>query len=142
MSTIMFFNPEISAIGLTEKECQEQGIAYRVVIYKNILVSRAIAMRDTDGFVKIIVTDEENPYVLGMRAAGPQAAASIVYIATLMDHNASLNEIMKTVHPHPSMTEGVQECIRTLLKKSIFKPSAFPQYISFKTWKPEDGVSQ
>ncbi|RLA77472.1 MAG: NAD(P)/FAD-dependent oxidoreductase [Epsilonproteobacteria bacterium] len=142
MSTIMFFNPEISAIGLNEKECQAQGIAYKVVIYKNILVSRAIAMRDTDGFVKIVVTDEENPHVLGMRAAGPQAAASIVYIATLMDHNASLKDIMKTVHPHPSMTEGVQECIRTLLKKSIFKPSAFPQYISFRTWKPEDGVSQ
>jgi dihydrolipoamide dehydrogenase len=137
MSTIMFFNPEISAIGLNEKECQKEGIAYKVVFYKHALVSRAIAMRDTSGFFKMIVSDEENPKVLGMRAAGPQSAASIMYIATLMDHNASLGEIMKTVHPHPSMTEGIQECIRVLLDKSILKAEAFPQYISFKSWKPK-----
>ena len=136
MSTIMFFNPEISAIGLNEKECQEEKIAYKVVFYKHALVSRAIAMRDTSGFFKIIVSDEENPKVLGMRAAGPQSAASIMYIATLMDHDTSLGEIMKTVHPHPSMTEGIQECIRILLGKSIFKAEAFPQYVSFKSWKP------
>jgi len=137
MSTIMFFNPEISAIGLNEKECKEQNIAYKVVFYKHALVSRAIAMRDTSGFFKMIVTNEEDPHVLGMRAAGPQSAASIMYIATLMDHNASLGEIMKTVHPHPSITEGIQECIRILLGKSIFKPEAFPQYVSFKSWSPK-----
>lgn len=136
MSTIMFFNPEISAVGLNEKECQKVELAYKVVFYKHALVSRAIAMRDTEGFFKMIVTDEENPKVLGMRAAGPQSAASIMYIATLMDHNVRLGDIMKTVHPHPSMTEGIQECIRTLLGKSVFKPEAFPQYISFKSWKP------
>jgi len=142
MSTIMFFNPEISAVGLNEKECKEDNIAYKVVIYKHLLVSRAIAMRDTDGFFKMIVTDEENPQVLGMRAAGPQAAASIMYIATLMDHNVSLGDIMKTVQPHPSMTEGIQECIRTLLGKSIFKPEAFPQYISFKSWSPNESENE
>jgi len=136
MSTIMFFNPEISAIGLTEKECQKNGIAYKVVVYNHALVSRAIAMRETQGFFKMIVTNDENPRVLGMRAAGPQSAASIMYIATLMDHNVSLNEIMKTVHPHPSMTEGIQECIRILLGKSIFKAEAFPRYVSFKSWQP------
>ena len=139
MSTIMFFNPEISAIGLTEKECRKQGLSYRVVFYKHALVSRAIAMRDTDGFFKMIVTDEENPKVLGMRAAGPQSAASIMYIATLMDHDVRLGDIMKTVHPHPSMTEGIQECIRTLLGKSIFKPEAFPQHITFKRYNSKDG---
>lgn len=136
MSTIMFFNPEISAIGLNEKECQKEGIAYKVVVYKHALVSRAIAMRDTGGFFKMIVSNEKNPHVLGMRAAGPQSAASIMYIATLMDHNANLAEIMKTVHPHPSMTEGIQECIRILVGKSIFKAEAFPHYVSFKSWKP------
>jgi len=136
MSTIMFFNPEIAAIGLNEKECQRDAIAYKVVVYDHALVSRAIAMRETQGFFKMIVTDEEDPRVLGMRAAGPQSAASIMYIATLMDHDVSLGEIMKTVHPHPSMTEGIQECIRILLGKSIFKAEAFPQHVSFKSWSP------
>ena len=136
MSTIMFFNPEIASIGLNEKECQKEDIAYKVVVYNHALVSRAIAMREMQGFFKMIVTDEEDPRVLGMRAAGPQSAASIMYIATLMDHDVSLGEIMKTVHPHPSMTEGIQECIRILLGKSIFKAEAFPQYVRFKSWAP------
>ena len=136
MSTIMFFNPEISAIGLNEKECQRDAIPYKVVFYKHTLVARAIAMRETGGFFKLIVSDEENPKILGMRAAGPQAAASIMYIATLMDQKTTLRDIMKTVHPHPSTTEGIQECLRMLVGKSIFKPEAFPQYISFKTWRP------
>ncbi len=137
ISTIMFFNPEISAIGLNEKECREKNIAYKVVTYKHSLVARAIAMRETNGFFKLIVTDEENPKVLGMRAAGLQAAASIMYIATVMDHHKQhVKDIMKTIHPHPSMTEGIVECLRILVGKSILKPEAFPDYISFKVWRP------
>ena len=136
ISTIMFFNPEISAIGLTEKECQAKNISYKVVFYKHSLVSRAIAMRDTDGFFKLIVTNEDNPKILGMRAAGLQAAASIMFIATVMDHDIPLRDILKTIHPHPSMTEGIQECLRTLVEKPILKPNAFPEHISFKVWEP------
>jgi dihydrolipoamide dehydrogenase len=136
MSTIMFFNPEISSIGLNEKQCQEQKIPYKVVFYSHSLISRAIAMRQTDGFFKIIVTNDENPKVLGMRAAGPQSAASIMYIATLMDHGNNLQEILKTTHPHPSITEGIQEALRTLATKAILKPAAFPKKIQFKVWNP------
>ncbi|WP_321777681.1 NAD(P)/FAD-dependent oxidoreductase [Sulfurimonas sp.] len=137
MSAIMFFNPEISTVGMSEKDCQKEKIAYKVVFYSHALVSRAIAMRSMKGFFKMIVTNEENPRILGMRAAGPQSSAAIMYIVTLMDHNIRLGDIMKTVHPHPNMTEGIQESIRTLLGKSIFKPEAFPQYIRFKTWEPD-----
>jgi dihydrolipoamide dehydrogenase len=41
---------------------------------------------------------------------------------------------MKTVHPHPSISEGIQECLRILKEKSILKPEAFPKQIKFKTW--------
>ncbi len=135
ISTIMFFNPEISAIGLNEKECQKQNISYKVILYNHSLISRAIAMRETDGFFKIIVTNEENPLILGMRAAGLQAAASVVYIATVINHKQRLNEIMKTVHPHPSISEGIQECLRALDGKSIFKQKAFPDQIKFRVWE-------
>jgi dihydrolipoamide dehydrogenase len=134
ISTIMFFNPEIAAIGLNEKECQEQKISYKVVFYRHSLISRAIAMRETDGFFKLIVTNEDNPQILGMRAAGLQAAASIMYIATVMDHKKNLKDILKTTHPHPSMTEGIQECLRTLVGKPIMKVKAFPNHIKFKIW--------
>ncbi len=137
MSSIMFFNPEISTVGMTEKDCQKEKIAYKVVYYSHALVSRAIAMRSINGFFKMIVTNEENPKILGMRAAGPQSASAIMYIVTLMDHNIRLRDIMKTVHPHPNITEGIQESIRTLLGKSIYKPEAFPKYIRFKSWEPD-----
>jgi len=114
------------------------NIPYKAVFYKHSVVSRAIAMRETKGFFKLIVTNEEDPTILGMRAAGVQAAASVMFIATVMNHKQSLYSIMKTVHPHPSITEGIGECIRILLCKSIFKPEAFPQYVSFKIYNPED----
>jgi dihydrolipoamide dehydrogenase len=136
ISTIMFFKPEISAIGLNEKECQAQNISYKVITYQHSIISRAIAMRETDGFFKIIVTNEENPLILGMRAAGLQSAVSIIFIATIMNNNTRLNDIMKTVHPHPSISEGIQECLRILKGKSILKPEAFPEQIKFKVWEP------
>ena len=135
ISTIMFFKPEISAIGLNEKECQAKNISYKVITYQHSIISRAIAMRETDGFFKIIVTNEENPLILGMRAAGLQSAVSIIFIASIMNNNTRLNEIMKTVHPHPSISEGIQECLRILKGKSILKPEAFPEQIKFKVWE-------
>jgi len=135
ISTIMFFKPEISAIGLNEKECQAQNISYKVITYHHSIISRAIAMRDTDGFFKLIVTNEDNPLILGMRAGGQQAAVSIVFIATIMNNHTRINDIMKTVHPHPSISEGIQECLRILKGKSIMKPEAFPKQIKFKVWE-------
>lgn len=136
ISTIMFFNPEVAAIGLNEKECQSRGLAYKVIYYHHSLISRAIAMRDTDGFFKIIVSNEPDPLILGMRAAGPQSAASIVYMASMINTRQRLSEVMKTVHPHPSIGEGIQECLRTLSSKTILKQKAFPDKIKFKVWEP------
>jgi dihydrolipoamide dehydrogenase len=137
MSTIMFFNPEISSIGLNEKICQKRNIPYKVVYYSHALIARTIAMRATSGFFKILVTNEDNPTILGMRAAGPQSAAAIIYIASIMNHKDGLDEILKTTHPHPSVTEGIQEALRTLVFKAILKPKAFPKHIKFKIWEPK-----
>lgn len=135
MSTIMFFSPEIAAIGLNEMRCRQRKIPYKVAYYSNRLVNRALAMRSPDGFVKIILS--ENGKLLGMRAAGPQASACTLSIAMLMDQDKSIVDMMKTVHPHPSITEGIQECLRVLENKSIFKQKAFPEFIKVNTWKPD-----
>ena len=137
MSTIMFFNPEVAAVGLNEQNCQAQKIPYRVAYYSNSLVNRAIAMRRTDGFVKILISDDGQDRILGMRAAGPQASNTIMVIAHLMDQEKALKDIMKSIHPHPSITEGIQECLRLLVGKSIYKPAVFPNAMKIRTWKPE-----
>jgi dihydrolipoamide dehydrogenase len=137
MSTIMFFNPEVAAVGLNETSCQANNIPYQLAYYSNALLNRAIAMRRTDGFVKILVSDDGQDRILGMRAAGPQASNTIMVIAHLMDQDKGVADIMKSIHPHPSITEGIQECLRLLVNKSIFKPEVFPQAMRIRKWKPE-----
>ena len=137
MSIIMFFNPEVAAVGLNEQTCRANNVPYRVAFYSNSLVNRAIAMRRTDGFVKIIVSDDGQERILGMRAAGPQASNTIMVIAHLMDQDKGVSEIMKSIHPHPSITEGIQECLRLLQSKSLYKPLAFPQAMHSRSWKPD-----
>lgn len=137
MSTIMFFNPEVAAVGLNEQTCRANHIPYRVSYYSNALLNRAIAMRRTDGFVKIIISDDGQDRILGMRAAGPQASNTIMVIAHLMDQDKGVEDIMKSIHPHPSITEGIQECLRLLANKSIYKPQVFPNAMRIRSWKPE-----
>lgn len=142
MSTLMFFKPEVAAVGANEKTLQKEGIGYKAVFYSNELVDRAIAMRNTNGFVKILVSNDEKQRILGMRAAGPQASAFIVAIAHLINQGNSVSEVLKTFYPHPSITEGIQESMRALVSKSIFKPRAFPDNIIVKEWNPGDPPSQ
>ena len=137
MSTLMFFKPELASVGLNEKQLRAKKIPHKVAYYSNKLVNRAIAMRSTNGFIKIIVSNDEEPKILGMRAGGPQASAYIVSVAHLINQGNSLQEVLKIFYPHPSLAEGIQECLRTLSGKSIYKPEAFPEYIKFKEWIPE-----
>lgn len=141
MSTVMFFKPAVAAVGLNEKTCQHRKIPYRVGYYSNALLPRAIAMRSTQGFLKIIVSGDADQKVLGMRAAGPQASNTIMTIAFLMDQDKGIRDALKSVHPHPTMSEGIQDCLRVLLDKSIYKPQAFPNQIKIRTWHPETGYA-
>ena len=142
MSTVMFFKPAVAAVGLNEQTCRKKKIPYRVATYSNALLSRAIAMRATDGFVKIIVSEDDEQRILGMRAAGPQASTTIMSIALLMDQEKGIKDVLKSVHPHPTMSESIQECIRVLLDKSVYKPHAFPELINIRKWHPETGFTQ
>ncbi|MEZ4527136.1 MAG: NAD(P)/FAD-dependent oxidoreductase [Desulfobacterales bacterium] len=141
MSTVMFFYPPVAAVGLNEKGCRKNKIPFRVAWYSNILCNRAIAMRSTEGFVKIIVTDDENRRILGMRAAGPQVSSTIMSIAHFMDQEKGVPDVLKSVYPHPTVTEGIQECLRMLMNKSVFKPFAFPDYLKIRCWDPEKGYT-
>ncbi len=142
MSTIMFFAPEVAVVGMNERQCQEKKIPYRVAYYSNALLNRAIAMRYTSGFVKILISDDGQNRILGMRAAGPQASSTIMVIAHLMDQDKGVEEIMKSIHPHPSITEGIQECLRLLVNKSVYKPLAFPDFMRIRSWRPGRGYTE
>lgn len=123
--TIMFLEPEVAAVGMNEKQCIEQNIPVKVVKLDYSVMARAIAMRKTQGFFKIIVTNDEEMQILGMRAVGEHASSAIQAVALLIKTKQGIAELAELVHPHPSIVEGVQECVRMLMNKSIFKSSVF-----------------
>lgn len=125
LSTIMFLDPEVAAIGLNELQAQARRIPYRVASYDYALVNRAIAMRATDGFVKILVSDDEDMRILGMRALGVHASTMLEAVSLMMRFGQSARDLAELLHPHPAVTEALQECVRMLLGTSIYKPAVF-----------------
>jgi dihydrolipoamide dehydrogenase len=125
LSTIMFLAPEVAAIGLNEQDAQTKRIPYRVGVYDYSLVNRAIAMRATEGFVKLLVSDDEEFRILGMRALGVHASTTLEAVSLMIQHGRSARELAELYHPHPAITEGLQDCVRMLLGTSIYKPSVF-----------------
>ena len=128
--TIMFLKPEVAAVGLNEQMCIQKNIPVKVVKIDYSMISRAIAMRKTQGFFKIIVTNDDQMHCLGMRAVGEHASTAIQAVALLIKMNSPIEVLSELVHPHPSIVEGIQECVRMLLNKSIFKSTVFKDKMS------------
>ncbi|KAA3652219.1 MAG: NAD(P)/FAD-dependent oxidoreductase [Bacteroidetes bacterium] len=125
ISTIMFLNPEVAAVGINEQIAAEMKIPIRVSKVDYSTIARAIAMRKTNGFFKIIVSDDDEMKVLGMRAVGEHASSAIQAMALLIYMDKGIDEIAHMIHPHPSIVEGIQECVRMLIGKSVYKSSIF-----------------
>ncbi len=138
ISTIMFLNPEVASVGMGEQEASRLGISYKVAKIDFTTISRAIAMRKTIGFFKILVSNDAEMRILGMRAVGEHASSAIQAVALLIYMNKGIDELGHMLHPHPSIIEGIQECARMLLGKSIYKSSMFKDKL--KCYKFENGV--
>lgn len=138
ISTIMFLNPEVAAVGMSEQDLNAKNIPHKVVKLDYGTNARAIAMRKTNGFFKIIVTNDNGMRILGMRAVGEHASSAIQAVAYLIYTNQGIRELADMMHPHPSIIEGVQECLRMLLNKSIYKPYVFKDRL--KCYICENGV--
>jgi dihydrolipoamide dehydrogenase len=89
--------------------------------------------------VKIIVHDDMEMKILGMRAGGPQVSNVVTAISHFMDHDKGVADVLKSVYPHPSISEVTQECLRLLLGKSVYKPQAFPDKMWVRSWSPQGG---
>lgn len=135
LSTIMFLDQEVASVGVNEQMCKKQNIAYKMAKYGYEFVSRAVAMGNTRGFVKLIVTNDRKMQVLGVRAVGPHAS-SIVELASLAIHKKeSAYKLGELLTAYPAVTQGFQECLRMLLGTSILKPNVFPELVVTE-WRP------
>ena len=133
ISTIMFLHPEVAGVGLNEVSAREKGIDYKVVTLDYSCIPRAIARRNTQGFIKLLVTNDEDMKILGLKIIGHHASSAMQAVALLISMDKGIEELAECVHPHPSITEGIQECVRMLLGKSLFKPEALKGKLSCRT---------
>ena len=123
-SAILFLRPEVASVGLGEQQARERKIPFRAATVSNALIRRNLAMRATDGFVKLIASPQGK--LLGLRVVGPQASSAIQGVALLIERGGTLEDVDRCLHPHPAVTEGVQEAARVLLGRSLCSPAAFP----------------
>ena len=134
ISTIMFLAPEVSGVGMNELQAQQAGLNYRVASLDYSCIPRAVAMRNTEGFIKIIIG--ENDYkILGMRVVGQHSSSAIQAIALLISDGRGIEELAELIHPHPSIIEGIQECCRMLLNKSIMKPKVLTEAMHCRAYR-------
>ncbi|MFK7900951.1 MAG: NAD(P)/FAD-dependent oxidoreductase [Cyclobacteriaceae bacterium] len=138
VSTIMFLKPEVAGVGLNEIEAQKKGICYKVVRIDYSSIPRALAMGVKQGFFKILVTNDAEMKILGMRALGTHASSAIQAVALLIQMNKGIAALSDMIYPHPSIVEGIRECARCLLGKPVFKPRLFKEIITMGEFG-EDG---
>ena len=115
---IVYTMPEIASIGKTEEELKEAGVAYKAGKFPFTANGRARAMRATDGFVKVLA-DAETDRVLGVHIVGFGAGELIGEAGVLMEFGGSAEDLARTCHGHPTLSEAVKEAALGVDKRSI-----------------------
>lgn len=105
---VIYTWPEVASVGKTEEELKSAGVAYKTGKFPFTANSRARTNADTDGFVKILA-DATTDRVLGVHIIGPDAGTMIAEAALAMEYGASSEDIARTTHAHPTLSEAVKE---------------------------------
>lgn len=105
---VVFTHPEIASVGKSESDLKDVAHEYKKGIFNFKGNGRAHAIDQADGFVKI-VSDKKTDRVLGVHIIGPDAGALIAECATAMEYGASAEDIYRTCHAHPTLSEAVKE---------------------------------
>ncbi len=115
---VIYTSPEVASIGKTEEQLKELEIKYKIGKFSFMANSRAKAIDDTEGFVKILA-DEKTDKVLGAHLIGPHAGELIGEIGIAMEFGASSEDIARTCHAHPTFSEAVKEAALSVDKRAI-----------------------
>ena len=115
---VVYTFPQIASVGKTEEELKAAGIAYQVGKFPFTANARARANLATEGFVKILA-DAKTDRVLGVHILGADAEAMIAEAAIAMEFGASSEDIARTCHAHPTLSEAVREAALAVSKRAI-----------------------
>ena len=115
---VVYTSPEVASVGKTEEELKAAGVAYAVGKFPFTANGRARAMRHTEGFVKVLA-DAASDRVLGVHIVGFGAGEMIHEAAVLMEFGGSSEDLARTCHAHPTMSEAVKEAALAVAKRAI-----------------------
>lgn len=115
---VVYTHPEVATVGITEEEAKAKGLNYKVGTFPFIANARAKAMDDTDGLVKIIA-DAQTDRILGAHIMGPRAGELIAEVVSVMEFGGSSEDIARTCHAHPTLSEAVKEAALAVDKRTL-----------------------
>ncbi|MBO6717538.1 MAG: dihydrolipoyl dehydrogenase [Rhizobiaceae bacterium] len=116
--SVVYTSPEVASVGRTEEELKKDGVAYNAGKFPFSANGRARSMLHTDGFVKVLA-DKETDRVLGVHILGFGAGEMIHEAAVLMEFGGSAEDLARTCHAHPTMSESVKEAALAAWQKPI-----------------------
>ena len=115
---VIYTTPEVASIGKTEEELKKNNHSYKVGKFPFMANSRAKAIDEPEGFVKILA-DDKTDKVLGVHIIGPHAGEMIAEMAVAMEFGASSEDIARTCHAHPTFSEAIKEAALSVDKRPI-----------------------
>jgi dihydrolipoamide dehydrogenase len=115
---VVYTHPEVASVGKTEEELKKLNTEYNVGKFPFMANSKAKVNDEADGFVKILA-DKKTDKVLGVHILGPDAGNLIAELALAMEFGASSEDIARTCHAHPTLTEAVKEAALAVDKRPI-----------------------
>ena len=116
--SVVYTFPEIASVGKTEEEIKELSIDYKVGKFPFTANAKATVMQETTGFVKVI-SSAQTDEVLGVHIIGSDAGNMIAELVIAKEFGASAEDIARTCHAHPTLTESIKEAALNVEKKSI-----------------------
>ena len=115
---VIYTAPEVAWVGLNEEELTQKGIDYRIGKFPFMANGRAKVNNTTDGFVKILA-DTKTDRILGVHIVGPEAGNMIAEAAVAMEFGGSAEDLARTCHAHPTLTEAVKEAALAVEDRAI-----------------------
>jgi dihydrolipoamide dehydrogenase len=116
--SVVYTYPEVASVGRTEEELKAAGIAYNAGKFPFTANGRAKVNKTTDGFVKVLA-DAKTDRILGVHMIGPHVGEMIAEAAVIMEFGGSAEDLARTCHAHPTLTEAVKEAALAVDKRTI-----------------------
>ncbi|MBP7190495.1 MAG: dihydrolipoyl dehydrogenase, partial [Rickettsiaceae bacterium] len=116
--SVIYTSPEVASVGASEEEVRKLGVSYKVGKFPFLANSRARTSSNSEGFVKILA-DSKNDRIIGAHIIGPEAGTLIGELTLGMEFAAAAEDVARTCHAHPTLSEAIKEAALAVDKRTI-----------------------